>query len=64
VRRLRRRARFTIIPRSVTTSARQYRRGGVYRTQLFVYPLVVLLFHLGMPPRRLGRTYRRLLDGR
>lgn len=64
VRRLRRRARFVILPRSVTTSAREYRRGGVYRTQLLVYPLVVALFHLGMPPRRLARTYRRLLGGR
>jgi rSAM/selenodomain-associated transferase 2 len=64
VRRLRRHARFVIIPRSVTTSARQYRRGGVYRMQLFVYPLVVALFHLGMPPPRLTRIYRRLLNGR
>ena len=64
VRRLRRRVRFVILPRPVTTSAREYRRGGVYRMQLFVYPLVVALFHLGMPPRRLARTYRRLLDGR
>ena len=38
--------------------------GGVYRMQLFVYPLVVALFHLGMPPRRLAPTYRRLLNGR
>jgi len=64
VRRLRRCTRFVILPRSVTTSAREYHRGGVYRMQLFVYPLVVVLYYLGMPPHRLARTYRRLLGNR
>ena len=64
VRRLRRCSRFVILPRPVTISARQYHRGGVYRMQLLVYPLVVVLYYLGMPPHRLARTYRRLLGGR
>jgi rSAM/selenodomain-associated transferase 2 len=61
VRRLRRHAGFVIVRRPVTSSARQYRHGGVYRTQLFVYPLVVALYHLGTPQPILVRTHRRLL---
>jgi len=62
VRRLRRRARFAIVPRPVTTSARRYRERGVYRLQLVIYPLVVALYHAGVAPPRLMRIYTRLLD--
>ena len=61
VRRLRRRVGFVVLGRSVTTSARRYRSHGLYRTQLVVYPTVVALYRLGLPPSTLGRAYRRLL---
>ena len=61
VRRLRRRAPFAILPARVTASARRYRDHGVYRTQLLAYPAVIVLYHLGLPQRRLVRVYRRLL---
>lgn len=59
--RLRRGTRFVVVPRSVTASARRYRRHGVYRTQLVLYPSVVALYHLGVSQPRLLRVYRRLL---
>jgi rSAM/selenodomain-associated transferase 2 len=61
VRRLRRRGRFVVLPREVVASARRYRRHGVYRTQLAIYPLVVALYHVGVPQTRLTRIYRSLL---
>jgi rSAM/selenodomain-associated transferase 2 len=61
VRRLRRRVGFAVLGRSVTTSARRYRANGLYRTQLVVYPLVVVLYRLGLPPTTVRRTYQRLL---
>ena len=61
VRRLRRRVRFVVLAASVTTSARRYRSHGLYRTQLVVYPAVVVLYRLRLPPSTLGRAYRRLL---
>jgi rSAM/selenodomain-associated transferase 2 len=61
VRRLRRRAQFAIVPRPVTASARRYRERGVYRLQLVVYPLVVVLYHMGIAQPRLIRIYTRLL---
>jgi rSAM/selenodomain-associated transferase 2 len=61
VRRLRRRARFAIVPRPVTASARRYRQLGVYRLQLAVYPVVVALYHARVRQRRLMRIYTRLL---
>jgi rSAM/selenodomain-associated transferase 2 len=64
VRRLRRHAEFVIVPRPVISSARRYRRCGVYRMQLFVYPIVVALYRLGVPQPLLVRIYHRLLDRR
>jgi rSAM/selenodomain-associated transferase 2 len=61
VRRLRRHARFEIVPRPVIASARRYRQRGVYRLQLVVYPLVVALYHVGLAQPRLMRIYWRLL---
>ncbi len=63
VRRLRRRSPFVVVARPVKASARRYRTHGVYRMQLLVYPLVVALYRLGMPPQLLVRVYRGLLDG-
>lgn len=57
VRRLRRHARFRVLPRAVTTSARRYRTHGVYRTQA-VFTLIFGLYHLGVPQERLVRVYR------
>ena len=62
VRRLRQRTRFAIVPRPVMASARRYRQQGVYRLQLVVYPLVVVLYHAGMAQPRLMRIYTRLLS--
>lgn len=61
VTRLRRSARFRVLPHSVTTSARKYRRHGVYRTQA-VFTLVFSLYYLGVPQRWLTRVYRSLLE--
>jgi rSAM/selenodomain-associated transferase 2 len=61
VRQLRHHVRFVIVRTSVTSSARQYRRRGVYRMQLFVYPLTVALYRLGTPQTILLRIYQRLL---
>ena len=60
VRRLRRRTRFVLLRRSVTASARQYRSTGVYRTQLVIYPTMVVLYRLGTPQPALTQVYDRL----
>jgi len=62
VRRLRRSTRFALLNRSVTASARQYRSTGVYRTQLMIYPTVVVLYRLGTPQSALMRVYGRMRE--
>jgi rSAM/selenodomain-associated transferase 2/rSAM/selenodomain-associated transferase 1 len=49
----------TIIPLQVTTSARKWTEGGVWRTTL-VNMVVTWLYILGVGPERLARLYRRL----
>lgn len=57
VNRLSRAVRFTILPQSVTTSARRYRENGVWRLQ-FLFTVIVTGYNLGVSPERLWRFYR------
>lgn len=56
LRRLRRQGRFAILPAAVTTSARRFLKRGVVLQQLWNI-LIVTLFELGIPARRLARLY-------
>ena len=56
LRRLRHRGRFAILPSPVTTSARRFVRRGIVRQQLLNI-VVVALFELGVPARRLAGFY-------
>ena len=58
--RLRTQAPFQLLPRTVTTSARKYLVKGVFRPQVF-FTLLVVLYKLGVPQRRLVQLYRRLI---
>jgi len=60
--RLGRVGRRTIIPLSVTTSARKWRENGVWRTVL-LHQAVMWLYLLGVSPERLGGWYRRKTGG-
>ncbi|CAN5795223.1 TIGR04283 family arsenosugar biosynthesis glycosyltransferase [soil metagenome] len=57
--RLRRKARFKLVPRNVITSARKYREYGVFRTQFYFY-LLYALYRLGLPQRFLVGIYKSL----
>ena len=59
VQRLRRTGTFTVLPDTVTTSARRQRAHGEVRTFLTV-AAIKLLYRLGVPPARLARAYRQL----
>ncbi|MFD1470201.1 TIGR04283 family arsenosugar biosynthesis glycosyltransferase [Hymenobacter caeli] len=58
--RLRAQAPFRLLPRAVTTSARKYLVNGVFRLQ-GIFTLIVILYRLGVPQRRLVQLYRRLV---
>lgn len=60
VQRLRARAPFRVLPRTVTTSARKYLVNGVFRLQ-GIFTLIVVLYHSGVSQRRLVQLYRRLI---
>ncbi|MFD1872043.1 TIGR04283 family arsenosugar biosynthesis glycosyltransferase [Hymenobacter bucti] len=60
VRRLRARAPFVLLPRTVTTSARKYLANGVVRLQ-GIFTLIVLLYWAGVSQADLVRLYRRLI---
>lgn len=60
VRRLRARAPFRLLPRTVITSARKYVENGIFRLQ-GIFTLIVLLYRLGVPQPRLVQLYRRLI---
>jgi rSAM/selenodomain-associated transferase 2 len=60
VSRLRAHARFRVLPRAVTTSARKYLANGIFRLQ-GIFTLLVVLYHLGVPQHRLVQLYRRLI---
>lgn len=53
--------RFTVIQKSVLTSARKYLANGVYKTQS-VFFLIYLMYKLGCSQERLIKTYRRLMS--
>jgi rSAM/selenodomain-associated transferase 2 len=57
--RLRRKARFKLMPRNVVTSARKYREHGVFRTQ-FCFYFLYALYRLGFPQRVLVSIYKSL----
>jgi rSAM/selenodomain-associated transferase 2 len=54
---LRKMGRFVKIPHPVVTSARRFLSKGIIRQQLLNTGLV-LLYHAGVSPRRLGRLYK------
>jgi rSAM/selenodomain-associated transferase 2 len=57
VKRLRREARFVLLPLAVHVSARRHRRGGELRTFLRIGAIKVL-YRVGVAPARLARGYR------
>ncbi len=60
IRRLKKIGRFTVIKRSVLTSARKYLDNGIYKTQA-VFFIIYLMYRLGFPQQKLLATYRRLI---
>ncbi|PRY16495.1 rSAM/selenodomain-associated transferase 2 [Pontibacter ummariensis] len=58
--RLRKLARFIVLPQQVVTSARKYKQVGVYRLQAG-YFLIYGLYRLGASQQRLVRVYKWLL---
>ncbi|HEX9861261.1 MAG TPA: TIGR04283 family arsenosugar biosynthesis glycosyltransferase [Nitrospirota bacterium] len=58
MRQLRRRGRIAIADAEVVTSARRWERMGVLRTTL-INQLVIIGYHLGVPPEKLKRLYNR-----
>lgn len=58
--RLQARARFRLLPRTVTTSARKYLANGVFRLQ-GIFTGMAVLYWLGLPQPWLLRLYRRLV---
>ncbi|RFP65024.1 glycosyltransferase [Hymenobacter lapidiphilus] len=60
--RLRQHGPFRVLPGYIVTSARKYRRNGIYRLQA-VFALLTGLFWLGVPQARLVQLYQRLVRG-
>ncbi|NVO31786.1 TIGR04283 family arsenosugar biosynthesis glycosyltransferase [Hymenobacter lapidiphilus] len=60
--RLRQHGPFRVLPGYIITSARKYRRNGVYRLQ-GVFALLTGLFWLGVPQPRLVQLYKWLVRG-
>lgn len=58
--RLRRAARFSVLPREVTTSARKYRDNGVLRLQL-LFALIFMMYYLGAGQETLTHVYGRFI---
>ena len=52
--------RFTVMPASVTTSARKYTTNGIYKTQA-VYFLIYMLYRVGVSQERLVNLYKKLI---
>ncbi|MDH7500237.1 MAG: TIGR04283 family arsenosugar biosynthesis glycosyltransferase [candidate division NC10 bacterium] len=57
-RRMKRRGPISILSEPVLTSARRWRALGVARTTL-INQMVIIAYHLGIPPGRIARWYRR-----
>jgi rSAM/selenodomain-associated transferase 2 len=58
--RIRKYARFKVLPGQVTTSARKYRDNGVYKLQSIFF-LIYFLYQLGVPQEKLVNLYKRLI---
>lgn len=58
--RLRKYGRFVVLPGCVTTSARKYKKLGMYRLQ-GGYFLIYTLYRLGVSQKRLMQVYKKLL---
>ncbi|GGG61552.1 TIGR04283 family arsenosugar biosynthesis glycosyltransferase [Hymenobacter glacieicola] len=63
IRRIRRRTRFLIVPQDVVVSARKYETNSWLRVQL-ANLTAFSLFFLKVPPPRIARTYKALLNYR
>jgi rSAM/selenodomain-associated transferase 2 len=61
VKRIKRRTKFYIIPKTMTVSARKYQDNSWLRVQL-VNLFVFAMFHLGMAPEKLKKSYSTLLS--
>lgn len=57
VRRIKKHARFRVIPDFVTTSGRRYERIGVFKLQL-IFTIIVLLYYLGVQQETIVNFYR------
>lgn len=60
IKRLRKHARFIVLPKEVITSARKYMANGVFKLQCTFY-LLYLLYQLGFPQQRLLILYRKII---
>lgn len=63
IRRIRRVARFVVIPKDVVVSARKYKTNSWLRVQL-ANLTAVLLFRCHVEPQRIARTYKMMLNYR
>ncbi|MDN5204065.1 TIGR04283 family arsenosugar biosynthesis glycosyltransferase [Fulvivirgaceae bacterium BMA10] len=61
IRRIKKKGTFKIFKKSVITSARKYRRYGVYRLQITYY-FIYLLYKLGFSQKKLMSIYQSLLN--
>ncbi|MCX5964046.1 MAG: TIGR04283 family arsenosugar biosynthesis glycosyltransferase [Cyanobacteria bacterium] len=57
VRSLSKRGKITIVPASVTTSARRWEQQGIFKTTI-INQIMILGYHLGISPDRLKQWYR------
>lgn len=62
VSRLKSRAQFVIIKKSVVTSARKYQRFGVFRLQ-FIFTIIVILFYLKISQEVIVHFYKSFMAG-
>lgn len=60
VKRLKKMARFIVLPKPVITSARKYLENGVYKTQAIFF-LIYFLYRLRFSQQKLLATYRKLI---
>lgn len=61
VKRIKRRTKFYVVPKTMTVSARKYRDNSWLRVQV-VNLYVFAMFHLGMDPEKLKKSYTTLLS--
>jgi hypothetical protein len=60
IKRLKRIARFTVLKKAVTTSARKYLENGIYKTQ-GIFFVIYIMYRMGFSQLKLVHTYRRLI---